>query len=32
MYSYVKDNEETARTAKGIKKQVIKQNYYAWQL
>ena len=23
MYSYVKDNEQTARTAKGIKKQVI---------
>ena len=26
MYSYVKDNEQTARTAKGIKKQVIKKN------
>ena len=25
MYSFVKDNEETARTAKGIKKQVIKK-------
>ena len=25
MYSYVKDNEQTARTAKGIKKQVIKK-------
>ena len=25
MYSYVKDNEETARTAKGVKKQVIKK-------
>ena len=29
MYSYVKDNEQTARTAKGIKKQVIKKKYYA---
>ena len=26
MYSYVKDNEQTARTAKGIKKQVIRKN------
>ena len=26
MYSYKKDNEQTARTAKGIKKQVIKKN------
>ena len=26
MYSYVKDNEQTARTAKGIKKQVIRNN------
>ena len=26
MYSYVKDNKQTARTAKGIKKQVIKKN------
>ena len=26
MYSYVKDNEQTARTAKGIKKQVIKKD------
>ena len=26
MYSYVKDNEQTARMAKGIKKQVIKKN------
>ena len=26
MYSYVKDNEETTQTAKGIKKQVIKKN------
>ena len=25
MYSYIKDNEQTARTAKGIKKQVIKK-------
>ena len=25
MYSFVKDNEETARTAKGVKKQVIKK-------
>ena len=25
MYSYVKDNEQTARTAKGIRKQVIKK-------
>ena len=26
MYSYVKDNKQTARTAKGIKKQVIRKN------
>ena len=26
MYSYVKDNEQTARTAKGIKKQVIRKD------
>ena len=26
MYSYVKDNEQSARTAKGIKKNVIKKN------
>ena len=26
MYSYVKDNEEGGRTAKGIKKNVIKNN------
>ena len=26
MYSHVKDNEQTARTAKGIKKQVIRKN------
>ena len=26
MYSYVTDNEQTARTAKGIKKQVIRKN------
>ena len=26
MYSYVKENEQTARTAKGIKKQVIRKN------
>ena len=26
MYSYVKDNKQTARTVKGIKKQLIRKN------